>query len=209
MIVTKEQIEGMEQRRRAAFVNSLTGAKGLFLVGTRDSDNHFNLAPFSSIVHLGSSPPLLGMVSRPASVERHSYDNIKQEKYFSLNAITSHFYEKAHQCSARYPKHTSEFDEAGLEPEVIQGIPTVKESPLKILMKLIREVPIIENGTIFLISEVISVHAPDQAIFKDGGLDFSQIGSLTITGLDHYHELKSLMRLSYAKPGSKPTPIDK
>ena len=71
---------------------------------------------------------------RPFSVERHTYNNIKETNYFTINHINKEIYKQAHQTSARYDKDVSEFDECGLTPEYSDTIkaPYVKESKIKI-----------------------------------------------------------------------------
>ena len=51
-------IKAMDPRRRAAFMNSVSGFKSANLVGTVNAKGQTNLAIMSSAVHLGSSPPL-------------------------------------------------------------------------------------------------------------------------------------------------------
>lgn len=80
-------IQAFETRYRAAFVNSLGGFKSVCLVGTKNSQGKTNLAIFSSIVHIGANPPYIGFVVRPDSVERHTYENILETKFYTLNHL--------------------------------------------------------------------------------------------------------------------------
>jgi flavin reductase (DIM6/NTAB) family NADH-FMN oxidoreductase RutF len=73
-------LESMEQRFRTNFINSISGFKSVALIGTTDSKSQTNLAIFSSIIHIGANPPLLGFVVRPDSVERHTLENIFRNK---------------------------------------------------------------------------------------------------------------------------------
>ena len=92
----------MEERFRVFFVNALSGFKSANLVGTTSRDGHDNLAMFSSVVHLGANPPLLGMVSRPHSVRRDTLENIRATGYYTINHVHQSFFESAHQAAARY-----------------------------------------------------------------------------------------------------------
>ena len=56
------EIESWERFYRANFINSLTGFKSVNLIGTVNTTGQANLGIFSSIVHIGSNPPLLGYV---------------------------------------------------------------------------------------------------------------------------------------------------
>ena len=131
------EIIEMEQRFRATFINSLTGYKSVALIGSKDVNGQTNLAIFNSIVHLGAHPPLLGMVIRPDSVDRHTLQNIENTGYYTINQIHTSFIEKAHQTSARYPKEVSEFEEVGLTSEFKNEFfaPFVAESVIQIGLK--------------------------------------------------------------------------
>ena len=126
--VTREAIDAMEKRQRVRFVNSLPGFKSLALVGTRSGDGQSNLAMVSTVLHLGSDPPLLGMVSRPAEVPRHTLENIMETGVYTLNHVTESFFEKAHQTSARYPREVSEFEAVGLTESWREGIEALKKA---------------------------------------------------------------------------------
>ena len=126
----------LPDRYRAQLINSLSGFKSCNMIGTVDREGQSNLAIFSSVTHLGSTPPLMLLVSRPDSVGRHSLENIRETKVFTINHVNTSIYEKAHQTSARYPKEVSEFKAVGLTEEYRQGIqaPFVEESKIKMAL---------------------------------------------------------------------------
>ena len=107
---------GRDRQWRSTFMNSLSGFRSAALLGTRSTNGRENLAIFSQIVHLGAHPPLLGIVFRPDSVERHTLANLRETGEASLNLITAECVAAAHQTSARYPVDTSEFAATGLAP---------------------------------------------------------------------------------------------
>jgi flavin reductase (DIM6/NTAB) family NADH-FMN oxidoreductase RutF len=146
---------------------------------------------------------------RPVSVERHTYTNIKETNYFTINHINKNIFKKAHQTSARYDKEVSEFDECGLTPEYSETIkaPYVKESTIKIGLKFVEEQEIKFNGTIFIVGEILEVILPDDVVGGDGFVDIEKAETVAISGLDSYHETKRIARLSYAKPGIEPKEI--
>jgi len=111
---TSDVIENMDKRFRANFINSVTGFKSANLLGSISKDGVTNLAVFSSVTHLGSNPALLGFVTRPTVVPRHTYSNIKENKQFTVNHINSSIIAQAHQTAARYDSEVSEFDATGL-----------------------------------------------------------------------------------------------
>ena len=200
-IDTTELLE-MEQRYRANFINSLTGFKSLALVGTVDHKGQKNLAIFNSIVHLGAHPPLIGMVIRPDSVDRHTLQNILETGYYTINHVQEEMMEKAHQTSARYPKTVSEFDAVGLEDEVINDFPApfVKESTIKLGVQFKEKVPFAINGTIFVIGEIKQITLPKDVVQADGFVDLVKAGTITNSGLDSYHVVLGGKRFPYAKP---------
>ncbi len=113
MILKKDDIEQLEQRYRAAFINSLAGFRQVVLVGTKSVGGHTNLAIFNSLIHLGANPAIFGLLNRPDSVQRDTLQNILETKEYTLNYIGSPQYQKAHQTSARYDKGISEFEKVG------------------------------------------------------------------------------------------------
>jgi len=139
------------------------------------------------------------------SVERHTYKNLKEAGYYTINHINKGIFKKAHQTSARYDENVSEFDECGLTPEYTENIPApyVKESKIKIGLKFIEEQEIQYNGTIFIIGEIVEIILPDDLVAGDGYVDIESAGTIAISGLDSYHETKRMARLSYAKPGKE------
>ena len=207
--LSKNDLQAMEQRERTRLVNSLSGFKSANLIGSCDSQGAANLAVISSVVHLGSHPPLFGFIVRPCKRRRHTLDNILQTKHFTINSIGADFFKKAHQTSARYPKEVSEFESVGLTPYYDDDIsaPFVLESALKIGLELKEHIQIESNHTQILIGEVVTLHAPKNALMPDGYLDLEALDTVTISGLDSYHVTQRLQRLSYAKPDEPLFPL--
>jgi flavin reductase (DIM6/NTAB) family NADH-FMN oxidoreductase RutF len=195
-------ILNFEQRYRATFINSLTGFKSVALIGTANEEGHTNLAIFNSIFHLGANPPMFGFVVRPHSVERHTLDNILNTGQLTVNHIQESFYQQAHQTSARYPAHQSEFDATGLTPIYREGCvaPFIQESNIQIAAEFVRKIDVEENGTLIIIARITAVYLPEDCIATDGYIDVEQAGSITCVGLDSYHRTTRIGRLPYAKP---------
>ncbi|MFV8461371.1 flavin reductase family protein [Vibrio campbellii] len=207
--LSKNDLQAMEQRERTRLVNSLSGFKSANLIGSCDSQGAANLAVISSVVHLGSHPPLFGFIVRPCKRRRHTLDNILETKQFTINSIGADFFKKAHQTSARYPKEVSEFESVGLTPYYDDDFsaPFVLESALKIGLELKEHIQIESNHTQMLIGEVVTLHAPKNAFMPDGYLDLEALDTVTISGLDSYHVTQRLHRLSYAKPDEPLFPL--
>jgi flavin reductase (DIM6/NTAB) family NADH-FMN oxidoreductase RutF len=206
--INSEDIRSFEQRYRATFINSIGGFKSLCLIGTINSKGITNLAVFNSYFHLGANPPLFGLIVRPDSVDRHTLQNIRQSKFFTVNHVNEKIYQQAHQTSARYTSQQSEFTETGLTEEFLNDFPApyVKESNIKIGARCIREMNIEENGTLLLINGIENIALPENLIAQDGFVAIEKAGSITCSGLDSYHRTEQISRLAYAKPGK---PIEK
>lgn len=196
------QLMEMEQRKRAQFINSISGFRSVALIGTRDTKGQTNLAIFSSIVHIGSNPPLLSFIMRPDSVERHTLTNIMETGFYTINHINADMYEKAHQTSARYPKNVSEFDAAQLTPAFKNDFvaPFVAESNIQIGMEFKERINININQTSMIIGEIKFVHYPTNCLLDDGFMDIEKAGTITSSGVDSYHTTQLLQKLEYAKP---------
>lgn len=207
--LSKNDLQAMEQRARTRLVNSLSGFKSANLIGSCDSQGAANLAVISSVVHLGSHPPLFGFIVRPCKRRRHTLDNILETKQFTINSIGADFFKKAHQTSARYPKEVSEFESVGLTPYYDDDFsaPFVLESALKIGLELKEHIQIESNHTQMLIGEVVTLHVPKNAFMPDGYLDLEALDTVAISGLDSYHVTQRLHRLSYAKPDEPLFPL--
>jgi flavin reductase (DIM6/NTAB) family NADH-FMN oxidoreductase RutF len=196
------QLMEMEQRKRAQFINSISGFRSVALIGTTDTKGQTNLAIFSSIVHIGSNPPLLSFIMRPDTVERHTLTNILETGFYTINHINAGIYEEAHQTSARYPKNVSEFDATGLTPAFKNDFvaPFVAESHIQIGLEFKERINISINQTSMIIGEIKFVHYPDNCLLDDGFVDIEKAGTITSSGVDSYHATQLLQKLEYAKP---------
>ena len=205
MIIDKSKLDTFDKRYRAALINSIHGFKPINLIGSIDSEGLSNLAIFSSVTHFGADPALFGLISRPDSVNRHTLENIRQTNFFTVNHVNADILEQAHQTSARYPREVSEFDAVGLQSEYVDNFPApfVQESHIKFGCKLVREIPIQENGTILVLAQIETIILPEEIIEDDGHINIEKADTITGSGLSRYHETKLIKRLAYAKPQQK------
>ncbi|MCA6362076.1 MAG: flavin reductase family protein [Bacteroidetes bacterium] len=207
--IDQQEIEAFEKQFRTNFVNSLWGFKSVNLVGTQNAAGQTNLAIFSQVFHLGANPALVGMIIRPPETERHTYENIKETGWFTLNHIHPEITQQAHQTAARYNRNTSEFDAVGLTPlhTPIINAPYVAESRLRIGCRFAEEVEIKLNRTVMIIGKVEEVWIDELAIKNDGYIDIEQLQTITSSNLDSYHTTTRIARYSYAKPNKQPEQI--
>jgi flavin reductase (DIM6/NTAB) family NADH-FMN oxidoreductase RutF len=203
-IYLEKDIKNFDQRYRVNFINSLSGFKSANLIGTTSSSKQTNLSIISSAFHLGADPALIGFINRPETKEtrRHTLDNIRENGHYTINHVHSNIIEQAHHTSARYPREVSEFSAAKLTEDYINDFkaPFVKESLLKIAMKLTSINPIKENNTLLIIGKIEFVVLEENITSEDGYINIEDINSVCVSGLDTYHITNKLKRLAYAKP---------
>ena len=86
--------EKLEKQKRTNLINCLSGFRAANLIGTINNSGKSNLAIFNSVNHIGANPPLMGFIQRPASVERHTYENIKNTGCFTINHVNENIEEQ-------------------------------------------------------------------------------------------------------------------
>ena len=202
-------IESWERFYRANFINSLTGFKSVNLIGTVNEQGQSNLGIFSSIVHIGSNPPLVGYINRPVKAAPHTLANIQATGVYTINHIYPSFVQQAHQTSAKYEAGISEFGEVGLTPEFQENIiaPFVKESGIKYALSLQQIIPIELNDTFLVIGKIIYIQIDNDIVSQDGFLHLDKAASICSNGIDGYYTTELIKRYSYAKPGFQPQKI--
>jgi flavin reductase (DIM6/NTAB) family NADH-FMN oxidoreductase RutF len=201
MIYTKEDIGKLDRITRLKIINSATGIKPANLIGTINKENQTNLAVFSSVVHLGSNPPLLGFISRPRSADAgHTYHNIKENGYYTINHIHPEFIKNAHYTSAKFQADVSEFKRCNLSEEYANDFiaPFVKESTFKIGMRFKEAIDIKINNTVLVVGEIEHLILPDTSIIADD-VDLEAANSVGISGLNSYYSLKKIGNFPYVR----------
>lgn len=203
-IISSTTIQGWERFYRANFINSLTGFKSASLIGTVNNKGQTNLGIFSSIVHIGSDPALVGYINRPIKAAPHTLANIQSTRVYTINHIHPSILEQAHQTSAKYPAEVSEFDEVGLTPEFSENMaaPFVKESKVKYGLILEEVIPIHLNDTFLVIGKIQEVKLDPFIVSSDGFLELDKVSSLCSNGIDGYYSTHHIDRYEYAKPGT-------
>jgi len=199
---TKADFQKLAKIPKINLINGCTGYKSANLLVTKSKDNLTNVAIFSSITHLGSEPALLGFILRPTTVQRNTYQNIKENLYFTVNHVTAAMITDAHHTSASYDEFISEFDKTNLEEEYVDdiAIPFVKGSPVQLLCKYVNEYEIKENGTIHLIASIEQINVAENIVQKENWLRLDLENVVTVNGLDAYCLPKVIDRFEYARP---------
>lgn len=198
-------MQSWERFYRSNFINSLTGFKSVSLIGSVDKEGRSNLAIFSSIIHLGSNPALVGYINRPLAAAHHTIDNIKATGVYTINHIHASFVKQAHQTSAKYEAGVNEFDAVDLAAEFAAGIiaPFVEASRVKYALQLEEIVPVKYNNTFLVIGSITTILIDPVLVQEDGFLALENAGTLASLGADAYYKPERLVRFTYAKPGKQ------
>jgi flavin reductase (DIM6/NTAB) family NADH-FMN oxidoreductase RutF len=206
MIIKGRDLDKMESRYRANLINSITGIKPANLIGTRSKQEQDNLAIFSSVVHLGSNPAQIGIITRPQKPRvKDTYSNILETGFYTINHISKPFIKKAHYTSAKLTSKDSEFDFMNLKREFIDDFfaPFVKESQVKVGMKFLQNIDL-PNGCNFIIGEVVIMKLSAELVNEKGHIDLSAYNVVGISGLNNYYTLEKLASFPYAKLDQMP-----
>jgi len=202
----RQDFEELDHIFRINLINSCSGFKSANLIGTKSNDGTPNVAVFSSVTHLGSNPPLLGIIFRPVTdVPRNTYENIKETGQFTINHIDASIIQDAHHTSAKYPKEVSEFNTTELDEEYKNGwhAPFVKNAPIQMALTYCEEYEIKANNTIQLIGEIKDLFIRPELLEDDGFINLSKGEIVAINGLDGYTIPKLKERIAYQRPKNK------
>jgi flavin reductase (DIM6/NTAB) family NADH-FMN oxidoreductase RutF len=199
--IDRPDIEKMDRIQRLNLVNSCTGYKSANLIATISNEGKTNIAVFSSVTHLGSDPALISFTLRPTTVPRHTYKNIREYGYFSVNHIIAEYIADAHHTSAAYPEDISEFDQTNLQAVYHNDcpVPFVKGSPVKLLCKYVNEYLIQENGCLLVVASIEAIFYEEELLTPDKWLQLDKGKVVAINGLDGYALPELVERLPYAR----------
>lgn len=199
MKITKDELAHLDKHYRIKLINSITGIKPANLIGTKSIDGIDNVAVFSSVVHLGSSPALIGFVMRPQTPEiKDTYQNIKDTNYYTINHISMPFAENAHKTSAKLSSDISEFEVFDIPKMTIGDFyaPFVEPSVVKIGMKLLEFIDL-PNGCLLIVGEIVLIEIDERVVNDDGSINLESYDCLGISGLESYYSLTHHKTFTY------------
>lgn len=199
---SESDIQNLNHIYKINLINSCSGYKSANLIGSISEDGKENVAVFSSVTHIGSSPAMLGFFLRPTTVIRNTYENLKATGVYTINHIHKNITSDAHHTSAKYDQDISEFDVIDLEAEYKADCiaPFVKGAPIQLAMEFVEEYPIKANNTILVIGKITGLYVNDDLIENDGFINLSKAEVATINGLDGYAIPESNIRYGYQRP---------
>tara|TARA_B100001142_G_scaffold242930_1_gene242061 strand:+ start:3046 stop:3690 length:645 start_codon:yes stop_codon:yes gene_type:complete len=202
MNLNKIEICKLNKIKRINLINSVTGIKPVLLVGTKCRVGITNLGIFSSMVHISSKPPLIGFFVRcNKHIIRNTFDNIINQKVYTLNHIHSSNVKEAHYTSIKFDKDISEFEKCNFTEHYIEDFsaPFVKESEIRFGMRLKEIVDLKSSRSKLLVGEVENIFIKDSFLEEDFTLNLADSNSVSISGLNHYYTNKKLVTLPYAR----------
>lgn len=199
---SESDIENLEHIYKINLINSCSGYKSANLIGTKSVDGIENVAVFSSVTHIGSSPAMLGFFLRPTTVIRNTYENLKSTGFYTINHIHQNITEEAHHTSAKYDASISEFDATHLKSEYKSEFlaPFVKEAPIQLAMQFVEEYNIKANNTILVIGKIVGLYINGDLVEDDGFVNLTKAKVAAINGLDGYVIPETKTRYGYQRP---------
>ncbi len=190
----------LSSRAFADWFSQLEGLRSPVAVGTYDGSEGLNLAVFNSMTHIGARPPLLALVFRPLTVERHTYDNLKATGVYTINHLAAAHVDALHQTSAKYPAGVSEFDAVGLTAvSSAAGAPYVQEASVSMQLRFVEEHHVAANDCVIVIGAVEELRIVDTASFGESRLDWTSQAALVVSGLYNYYDVSHRVTKPYAK----------
>ncbi len=198
--ISESDIKGFERFYRANLINSISGYKPAMLIGTANEKGLTNLAMFSSIVHLGADPALIGFIQRPLGQSGHTYYNIKETNCYTINHVHEGIVDQAHFTSARFAPEVSEFEACALTPAYISGFnaPFVKEAKVKMGLEFVEEMPIKRNNTILVIGQIKYILLQEGCLEVNGNINLQHAATVASSGLENYNLVRHFKSLPYA-----------
>ncbi len=179
------------RREFAAWFNQLEGLRSSVLVGTQSSAGQTNLAVFSSLTHVGARPPLVGLVFRPLTVERHTYENLRATGFYTINHLPVARIGQGHRTSAKLPRGESEFAAVGLTAAASSAAaPYVAEASVSMLCEFAEEHLVASNDTRFVVGAVRELRLPAGAVFGGERVDWTALGATVVSGLYDYYSVR-------------------
>ena len=200
MHLSKNSFDELDIRYRSNLFNSIVGIKQASIVGTINSNDLTNLAIFSSTVHLGSNPALIGLFTRPMTAPpKQTLNNIISENSFTINHVNKKILSRSHSTAFKFTANESEFTECGLKEKFINNFraPFVKESHASIGVDYIRHFDIKENGVTMVIGKLSHIIIDEENIQENGEVDMMSLDSIGVAGNSTYYELQKHKTLDY------------
>lgn len=204
----KEDFQGFDDVFRRNFFNTLSGPKPCWLMGTRHENGRPNFGLFSNVIHVGAQPPAIGILFRPLTVARHSWDNLHREEQCALSLVHRAILGGAHQLSAPWDMDTDEAKVSGLAMENWKQSAVIKDSPVQLLCKPVETLTLQWNQTQLQVLAIEEVRIQEGLVAADGLVDMVAADAIACLGLDAYLQVMPAARFRYAKTDRPLSPLE-
>ena len=186
---TASEIEAMDRRQRANFINSISGFRTPYLIISGEKGN-WNAGTFSNITHVGANPPQISVLFRPDNGKRHTLTNYREQGSITLCMMPFSAHETVHQSSVSAPSGTFEWEALGGQTKHLDNWP--HPIPSQALWAV--EVHFIEsftlsNNCIYTVGEIARVALLNQTTLDAHGFVDLKESVIAAHGLQSYHEI--------------------
>ncbi|WP_075288784.1 flavin reductase family protein [Pararhizobium arenae] len=158
-------------------------------IGSRANDGSYNLAPYSFFNAISDTPKLVMFSS---SGRKDSVTNIEQTGEFTASFASRDLADKMNMSSIAAPRGESEFDIAGLTPEIgkLVSAPFVAEAYAALECKVTEMFqPKTLSGDVsdnyMVIGQVVGIHIREEAI-REGRFDMARVRPIGRMGYMDY-----------------------
>jgi len=177
---------------------SAISPRPIAFVGSVNSLNEHNLAPYSFFNGFGANPPIVGFSpanSGRTGLPKDTLLNIEETKEFTISVVTKNIVEQVSLSSCEFDRNIDEFNKTGLTKYKSKIISPygVKESPIIMECKLhdiIKLGGLPASGNLIL-GEIVFFHIDDEFLDKDNKILSGKINHIGRSGGNFYTESKN------------------
>lgn len=144
------------------------------LITTRNENNSLNVAPFSWIMPISSTPPIIGLSLKTIPKKQNTLINIERMREFGLNIPQMELAGKLIRSSYKYPEEAGKFELVGFTQEKPVCIATelIKECTANFECKVERIEHIGDHSLV--IADVVVIHYSKHHYSEDMLLDLDK-----------------------------------
>lgn len=184
--------KNLTERENYKFLIGSIIPRPIAFVTSANEDGIVNGAPFSFFNIVTSNPPMISVsIQRKQGNMKDTAYNVTTNGEFVVHIVSEEFVTQINETAANLPPEESEIERAGLtlvkSTEI--NVPGVKEAKVRIECTLEQHIAVggDENnaGCDLLIGRVRAYHI-DEAIYKDGYIDFQGLAAMSrLAGNDY------------------------
>ena len=161
----------------------------VYVIGSYDENNIPNMM---AVAWAGINSSVPARVSISISSQRYSYNNIVNNKAFTINIPSSKYLKEVDYVGNISGRDENKFEATGLTPVKADSVnaPYIKEFPLVLELKVISVEDYGSESHVQIIGEIMDVKADPDYLTTDGNPDISKIDPLIFSyGTQDYHQV--------------------